>query len=138
MIYYMFDPEDDILLFDEMERRKQLPHLLMSFPRNEWKNIIDVRMSENDELFVFENEEIVVGVLWFIVHLNLLEVHSIFIKDEHFSDTLLMKLIDFSVKRAKYSDLKSITFPEKLSDELCSELDCSSLTYEGSNVVCTF
>ncbi|WP_261132576.1 hypothetical protein [Bacillus sp. Marseille-Q3570] len=138
MIYYQFDPETDLELLKLIDQKGKLPDTISS-------SLVEKPfvMKDNEEAYVFSNDEEDTGFLWLNISENkMLEITFLFMYDQMASEKFQSKLIDFSVKRAKYLQLRRVAFNKEVLNgrtelsQLKEELGCIRMESKDPWIEC--
>ncbi len=138
MIYYQFDPETDREILKFIHESGKLPDSLSNYLVKP-----PIEMKENEEAFVFSNDDVEIGFLWLTLSQGeRLEVTCLYIAEPSYSESFQKKLMDFAVKRAKYLGLKRLVlnmdgmYDKAQLTELRDELGCIRLESDGHLIEC--
>ncbi|MGP4082188.1 hypothetical protein ACTWQL_20065 [Pseudalkalibacillus sp. R45] len=138
MIYYQFDPETDLELLKSIDQKGKLPDTISS-------SLLEKQfdMKDNEEAFVFSNDEEDTGFLWLnISKKQMLEITCLFMNDHFASEKFQNKLIDFAVKRANYLQLRRVAFNNEVLNgrtelsQMKEELGCIRMEWKNPWIEC--
>lgn len=136
MIFYQYDPEmDSEFLLHLIQSKRIQPTVADSL------NETRIWLDENEDIYIFSNDETRVGLLWFRIHedITTLEIKSIYIDDNMQSDQLKRRFLDFAVKKAKYLKMSKVMFSNRGGvdgTQLDDELGCKSVNTVGESFLC--